>query len=106
MNEKRAILVCYVVDQTAAEALASQYPMGAGSFGPGSSRWSTIQGATTANPTHRAVSGMMDEGMIEAFRISSDPIFMVLDNPDDTSPVTVLAACEPPLYRCVSNEEV
>lgn len=105
MSDKRAIILCLAADAAAAEYVASQYPGGAGSFGPGASRWSTVPGAPVSAPTHLAVSGSMPEDMVEALRSSSLPIFMVIDNPDDLPVEPQLLALEPPLHKCVESEE-
>jgi hypothetical protein len=100
----RAVLISPVAHQVDAESLASQYPGGAGSFGPGASRWSTAPGTPVANATDLAISGDMDYDMIEAFR--ADARFIVIDNPDDGPVVPLMLALDPPRHKCVESEEV
>lgn len=106
MTDKRAILIATVADRAVAEALASTFPGGAGSFGPGAVRLSTNPAATVDTPTHICISGAMPEEMVEAFRISSVPFFMVVDNPEDRYAGLLLNALQPPLYFCIDNQEV
>jgi hypothetical protein len=101
-----AIIVAFKTDQAAAEALAAQYPGGAGSFGPGCSKWHTVAGTPVPDCTQVAVSGTMDSDMVEAFRMNSVPKFQVIDNPDDHSPASMLVQCQPPLYPGVDTEVV
>lgn len=103
--DKRAIILCQVADQAQAQAIADATGGGA-AFGPGASRWSTVQGATTDNPTHLCISGSQPEEFVEAMRASSVPFFMVIDNPDDYAVVPILEALTPALYRCIENEVV
>lgn len=103
--DKRALIICMVADQAAAQAIADATGGGA-AFGPSARRLSTNPAATTDNPTHLCVSGSQPEEFVEAMRSSSVPIFMVIDNPDDMPVQPILAALEPPLYFCIENEVV
>lgn len=104
-EQTRTAILCQIADQAAAQAIADVTGGGA-AFGPGASRWSTVQGATTANPTHLLCSGMQPVEFSDAMRASSVPFFMVIDNPDDNPITPILNALEPPLYKCIENEEV
>lgn len=103
MPNRSATLICYAADKATAEDLADNYPGGAGSFGPGAVKLSTTQGTTV--PTHFAVSGQMDADMVDAFEVSSVPIYMVLDL-NGTTFDAQLAKCVPQLYRCIEDEPV
>jgi hypothetical protein len=103
MTDRNATIICLAADKTAAEALASQYPGGAGSFGPGA-RALTVNPTGAAPATHFAVSGQMDADMVEAFETSVLPIFMVLPL-DDTNFFAQIASREPQLFTVVETEE-
>lgn len=105
MTDRSVTIICLAANAAAAEALASQFPGGAGSFGPGARRLSTVQGAPTSAPTHLAVSGQIDADMVEAFELSVTPIFMVIPL-EGTDFFAQIASRAPALYPCVESEEV
>lgn len=92
MADKNVTLICAAADLAAAEALASQFPMGSGTF---SVPLTVVQGGSVA--THYAGSGYVDEAMASAMDVNLEPMFKVFSN-DAASFWDNLAACVPPLY--------
>lgn len=105
MTDRNVTLICAAGDRATAEALAAEFPGGAGTF---SVPLATAPGLTDlAQATHWAGSGYMDEDMVAAFDMSVAPMFKVFPMTDDLPDfASHIAACVPPLYRVYENEVV
>lgn len=103
MTDINVTLICENAHKAEAEALAEQYPGGAGTFSISLATAPDITDLALA--THWAGSGYMPEEMVAAFQVSVAPMYKVfpLENTDFNAQI---AACTPTLYRLFPAEEV
>lgn len=93
MADKAVTLICTAADLEAANALAAQFPGGAGTF---SFPLTTTNGSFTA--THYAGSGFVPADMADAMDVSLAPMVKVFPLSGGVTFWDHLAMCEPPLY--------